>query len=231
MRASIDRLPRIERQIRYVDTSGVTTTLDWDTVPAGVLVVPNPLPDVITLQILASARFGTTVRRLIVELRAVDDPASVASFILTADRPSDTWSRAVRDGASRDYEYRVTVHTVNSEVREGQWLVGPPGKLIVGEGFARLRQVDLMLVGPSLQALGLLGVKVRFQFEDPAAGLFAENEILVQDLRAPVHWSYPVADPARQSYTYQVTLIRADGTQSPQPPVTTADLLAIQSLQ
>jgi hypothetical protein len=231
MRASLDRLPRIDRQIRYVDTNGVTTTLDWDTVPAGVLVVPNPLPDVLTLQILASARFGTTVRRLIVELRAVDDPASVASFILTADRPSDTWSRAVHDGASRDYEYRVTVHTVNSEVREGQWLAGPPGKLIVGEGFARLRQVDLMLVGPSLQALGLLGVKVRFHFEDSAAGLFAENEMLVQDLRTPVHWSYPVADPARQAYTYQVTLIRADGTQSPQPPVTTADLLAIQSLQ
>jgi hypothetical protein len=231
MRASIDRLPRIERQIRYVDTGGVTTTLAWDTVPAGVLVVPNPLPDVITLQILASARFGTAVRRLIVELREVDDPASVASFILTADRPSDTWSRAVRDGASRDYEYRVTVHTVNSEVREGQWLVGPPGKLIVGEGFARLRQVDLMLIGPSLQALGLLGVKVRFQFDDSAAGLFAEDEILVQDLRTPVHWSYPVADPSRQTYTYQLTLIRSDGTQSAQPPVTTADLLAIQSLQ
>ena len=157
MRASIDRLPRIERQIRYVDTSGVTTTLDWDTVPAGVLVVPNPLPDVLTLQILASARFGTTVRRLIVELRGVDDPASVASFILTADRPSDTWSRAVRDGASRDYQYRVTVHTVNSEVREGQWLVGPPGKLIVGEsgefgGYFVIKRERLGTAGASLEA-------------------------------------------------------------------------------
>lgn len=231
MRASADRLPRIERQIRYVDASGAITTLPWDAVPAGVLVVPNPLPDVVDLQILASARFGTAVRRLIVEARPVGDPASTATFILTADHPSDTWSRAVRDEAPREYEYRVTVHTVNSEVREGQWLPGPPGKLIVGEGFARLRQVDLMLIGPSLQSLGLLGVKVRFQFEDAAANLFAENEVLVQDLRTPVHWTYPVADAARQAYTYQVTLVRADGTLSAQPPVTTSDLLAIQSLR
>ena len=43
--------------------------LEWDDAEPGVLVVGDPLPEVVDVQILGSARFGTEVRRLIVELR------------------------------------------------------------------------------------------------------------------------------------------------------------------
>jgi hypothetical protein len=213
-----------------VDTGGGETVLDWDEVDDGVLVVGDPRPDLIDVPILAAARFGTVVRRLVVELRPTADPEQVTTRVLTAEEPAATWSWRTREGDSRDYEYRVTVQTVIGELREGRWLPGPAAKLIVGEGIARLRQVELLLVGRSLADAGLLALKVRFAFEDREAELVAEEEILVRDSRAPIRWAYPVADTARQAYTYQLTYIRTDGTIEPQPPVTTSELLIVRSL-
>jgi hypothetical protein len=142
-----------------------------------------------------------------------------------------TWSVALQNRADRAYEYRVTIHTVRSEVREGQWLPGADGILIVGEGIARLRQIQMVFVGRSLADLQLLGIKVRFAFDDADAGLHAEDEFLVQDLAKPLLWSYPIADPARQSFTYQLFLIRADGQIQQGDPVTTQELLVVCQLK
>ena len=219
-----------QRRIRYLDIHGTELDLDWDDVDPGVMVVADPLPEVEDVQILGSARFGTEVRRLIVEMRPKATPDQVATFLLTADKPSATWSWAAGAATSRDYEYRVTVHTVRNEVREGKWLPGTPGKLVVGEGIARLRQVEMMFIGSSLQEQGLLGLKLRFSFEDPESGLSAEDEMLVQDTAKSVQWLYPVADPARQKYTYQITFIRRDGTMQTTSPIATSDLLVIRPL-
>lgn len=229
-RARLNARIRFERRLRYFDTQGSEVAVEWDDAEPGVLVVGDPLPEVVDVQILGSARFGTEVRRLIVELRPNAEPEKVSTFLLTADKPSATWSWAAGSEVRRDYEYRVTVHTVRHEVREGKWLPGTPGKLLVGEGIARLRQVEMMLLGPSLQVLGVLAMKVRFAFEDPEAGLFAEEEMLVQDTSKSIRWSYPVADPARQQYTYQFTFIRKDGSTDTSDPVKTSDLLVIKTL-
>jgi hypothetical protein len=55
--------------------------------------------------------------------------------------------------------------------------------------------------------------------------------MLVQDLSQPVAWSYPLADPSRQSYSYQITEIRKDGTSQPQDAVSTTDMLVILPLK
>ncbi|HYG65839.1 MAG TPA: hypothetical protein VEL74_24880, partial [Thermoanaerobaculia bacterium] len=230
VRAGLGAPVRFERRLRYLDPRGDETTVDWEETEAGVLLVGDPLPEVVDVQILGSARFGTDVRRLILELRPKSDPSRVATRVLTAEQPSATWSWAAPEGADRSYEYRVTVHTARNEVREGPWLPGPSGKLVVGEGIARLRQVQLLLVGKSPRDLGLLALKVRFAFEDVESGLFAEDERLVDDARAPIRWDYPVADPARQAYSYQLTLVQGDGTMDVRPPVTTSDLLVVQPL-
>jgi len=217
----------LQRRVRYLDTQGQVLTVDWDSAQPGVLVVGDPLPDIVDVQLIGSARFGIAVARLIVELRPLAEPGRVDTRVLTADAPVATWSWAARDGVERGYDYRVTVHTVRGEVREGGWLPGTPGKLVVGEGIAALREVALYLVGPPLQQRGLLAVKVRFSFADGAAGLSAEHEELVTDPSQPVRWVYPVADPARAAFTYQLTAVRADGQVQPLAPVTTSDLIVI----
>lgn len=225
--ARLDRKGRLmaRRRLRYVDARGDETVIDWEDVVPGITVVGDPLPEQVQVPILASARFGTVVRRLIVELRTVADPGRVESRVLTADQPTATWNWTARRDADRRYEYRVTVMTVANEVREGQWLAGPAGKLVVGEAIARLRQVELYFAGRSAAEAGLLAAKVRFAHGSAVTG--DEQESLVQDFTKPVAWAYPVNSDADLAYSYQVTYIRRDGTRDERPPVTTSDLLAI----
>jgi hypothetical protein len=229
VRAALDAPVRFRRRLRYVKANGAEIVKDWEPTPGGVLVAGHPQPAVHDLLILGSARFGTAVRRLILELRPNAAPDALATRILTAEEPSATWSWPAAEGDDRGYEHRVTVHMVSGEIREGRWAPGTPGKLIVGEGGS-LRQVELILVGKSLEELGLLALKVRFAFRDDEAGLSAEDERLVEETRQPIRWSYPVASPDRQAYTCQLTLIRRDGTVEPRDPITSSDLMLVVPL-
>ena len=223
---------RTMARLRYVDTQGVQTERDWQDIEPGTLIVGNPFPDIMDVQILGSARFGVEVSRLVVELKADADPSRVATRILTREQPFATWSVPLSDPRNRDYQYRVTVHTMRSEVRLGRWLPGPPdgAKLVVGEGIARLREIQLMFIGRPLVELHLLGIKVRLQFEDAEAGLLAEQELWIQDTRLPLRWSYPVADTQRQHFSYQLTLVGMTGAQRTLDAVTTQELLVLVPL-
>ncbi len=223
------KLP-MRRRFRYVDAHGDETLVDWESFPAGILIVPDPFPDILDVQILGSARFGTEVARLVVELRPTAHPERVTTKILTRDAPAATWSLPLANRADRAWEYRVTVQTPRGEVRQGQWLPGDGGTLIVGEGIARLRQVTLMFVGRTIADLGLLGIKVRLAYDDAAADLHAEDEFMVTDTTKPLAWSYPIADPTRQAYTYQLSLVHSDGTIETRDPVSSVSLLLIVPL-
>jgi len=227
LRSALEARIMFQRRLRYVDAQGTETAVDWDYAEPGILIVGNPYPEVLDVQIVGSARFDTEVRRLIVELRLKSQADKVVTKVLTKDQPFATWSVPLENCEKRAYEYRVTIHTVGNEAHEGQWLSGADGTLVVGERIARLRQVQMVFVGRSLKDLQLLGVKVRFVFDDADAGLHAENEMLVQDASKPLNWSYPVADQARQSFIYQLSLIHADGRIEQKDPVTTADLLVV----
>ena len=227
VRAQPNAAVKLQRQFRYADTKGTETVVDWDYVEPGILLIGDPFPDVLDVQIVGSARFGVEVERLIVELRMAPDTNKVTTKVLTAKQPFATWSAPLQNRADRAYEYRITINTVRDEVQQGEWLAGSGGTLIVGEGITRLRQIQMIFVGRSFVDLQLLALKVRFAFEDSVSGLHAEDEFLVQDLSKPVAWSYPIADPARQSFTYQLTLIHANGQSEEKDAVSTGDLLIV----
>jgi hypothetical protein len=227
VRARLDAAVRFQRRLRYVDAHGSETVVDWDFVPAGRLLVPDPFPAILDVAVVGSARFGTEIRRLIVELRLRIQPDQVTTLILTQDQPFGKWSAAVKADADRSWEYRVTVETVRHEVRAGDWMAGAGGRLVVGESFAQLRQVQLMFVGRSLAELHLLALKLRFAFDDETGGVHAEDERLIKDVSAPQSWSYPVASSARLGYSYQLTLIHDDGRLEVRDPVATSDLLVV----
>ncbi|HZS35833.1 MAG TPA: hypothetical protein VFF06_03355 [Polyangia bacterium] len=230
VRAPLGAAVPLSRRLRYVDPHGVELAVDWASFPAGILIVGDPQPVVLTVEVLGSARFGTAVSRLVVELRLASHPDQVTTKILTRDQPSATWTVALADRADRAWEYRVTVQTPVGEVRQGQWLAGDGGELTVGEGIARLRPVTLMFVGRTIQDLQLLGIKVRFAYDDNDANLHAEDELMVTDSSKPVAWSYPIADVTKQAYTYQLSLVHADGHIETRDPVTASDLLLIVPL-
>src|SRR5439155_11649534 len=124
VRVGLEERLFFRRRVRYLDRHGTELVLDWEDTDPGTLVIGDPAPEIVDVQILGSARFGTVVRRLIVEVRPKSTPDNVTTLVLTADKPSGTWSWAVGTGGNREYNYRVTVYTVNNEVRQGQWLDG-----------------------------------------------------------------------------------------------------------
>jgi hypothetical protein len=230
LRAALGRKVPLRRRIRYVDTRGVETVVDWDSFDAGMLVVGDPFPAIVDIQILGSARFGSVVSRLVVELRPRAHPEQVATRILTQAQPSATWSLAVPGQADGSWDYRVTMQTARGEVQQGPWLPGGGATLIVGEGIARLRRVTVMFVGRTIKDLGLLGIRLRLAYDDADSNLHAEDEFMVQDTSKPLDWSYPIADLTKQAYSYEVSLVHADGRIETRDPVSATDLLLIVPL-
>ncbi len=222
---------RPQARLRYVDPAGREEIGDWDPVEGGVLIVGDPAPAILDVQLLGAARFGTHVARVIVELRLPSRPEEVSSRVLDAATPFTTWSARLADPSDRRWEYRVTLHTVNNEAREGEWQPGEGARLQVGESLWQVRSVELVFVGQTLIGAGLMGIKVRFSYDDPDHQIHEEEETLVRDASKVVAWRYPIADPERRAYTVQLTHIRLDGAQEILPPTLTSDKLVVVTLE
>lgn len=220
-----------QARLRYVDPAGHEEVGDWERVAGGVLIVGDPAPAILDVQLLGSARFGTRVARVIVELRLPSRPDEVSSRVLDAATPFATWSARLADPTDRRWEYRVTLMMMDNEVREGDWQPGEGARIQVGEHLWQLRAVELVFVGQTLAGAGLLGIKVRFSYDDAENLIHEESEVLVRDLSRPVPWEYPVADPARRAFSVQLTYIRGDGTQDQRPPALSSDKLVVVTLE
>lgn len=216
-------------RLRYVSTSGAEIVRDWEPTEPGTLVVAHPHPEVLDVQVLASAMFGTEVARLIVELRRDSAPEAVDTLVLDRDKPFATWSVPLDDREDRAWSYRVTSHSMLNEVNEGEWLPGTGNRLVVGTGIAQLREVKLMILGATLAQAGLLGIKVRFHYQDPDNDVDVEDERLLQDLM-PQQWRFPQRDPEVKEWSYQLTLIGQDGSMQTLDPVVTTSLIAVHPL-
>ena len=222
-----DGLITLRTRVRYVDTSGTETTKGWRDTDPGPLVIGNPDAAVQVVDLVASARFGTVVARIVVELRSDANPDAVTPLTFDATTTSSTWTY-VPSTAAPGYHYRVTVQDLDGSVRPGDWLAGSDDPtLVVGEGFSQLRTVEVVFLGGTLATAGKLAAKVRLTTAPGATGPGADQEFLVQDPIAPITWTYPVADPANEAYTMTVTWINADGTSTQDTPRTGSELLQV----
>jgi len=226
-RARSDGLIAVSARVRYVRADGTELERSYRDVDPGAFVIGDPEPDDVAVSVLASARFGTAVARLVVELRPDATPDRVTTLTMDATTTAMPWSYHPTETA-RGYTYRVTVQELTGALHTGAWLAGPDAAtLVVGEGFAQLRDVRIQFVGTSLAAAGLLALRIRCTFSDPAAQLAADQEFLAQDPLAPLAWQYPVADPTRADYQFTITRIHADGTSTTDPTLTGSDLLRV----
>ena len=96
VRAQPNAAVKSQRRFRYADTKGTETVVDWDYVEPGILLIGDPFPDVLDVQIVGSARFGVEVERLIVELRMAPDTNKVTTKVLTASSHSPHGRRRCR---------------------------------------------------------------------------------------------------------------------------------------
>src|SRR5207248_8334164 len=87
-----DGLISLRTRVRYIRADGEELTRDWQDTDPGPLVLGDPEPDVADVQVLASARFGTVISRLVVELRPHATPEQVTTLTFDAATTAATWS-------------------------------------------------------------------------------------------------------------------------------------------
>ena len=79
----------LERRIRFVRTDGTELVDEWLAIEPGPLVIADPEPDVLDVEVLGSARFGTEVARLVVELCRSAEPEAISVLTLDAENAAD----------------------------------------------------------------------------------------------------------------------------------------------
>jgi hypothetical protein len=104
------------------------------------------------------------------------------------------------------------------------WTSSSERFLVVGERFEELLQVRVRLLVPNFQAAGLMGAKLRLQYNEAAEHVDNDKEHFFEETsRDPLEWVVPKRTKGSDQYEYTVTWISSDGTQNVVGPRTTQD--------
>ena len=123
----------------------------------------------------------------------------------------DVYKRQILDLAKQSIDYRVTT-AAGGVVEAGEWAPTTDTSILVGDIGHRSRSVEIRLVGPSLDEVGLDAIQVRVGITvgsdtDAASAFFDGTGGPSQTL------SLPAAPDAPPGFRYQTTAFKADGTQ------------------
>lgn len=192
-----------------------------------VVIVPaRELYQRMRVQMIAASRFSE-VRQIAVEVRPRACPANVVTAQFADERREWAGTWLIDRDAALDYDYRMTVEPTSGEIRRGPWLHSDKAVLLVPEYPGESRNVEARLVGKDPLAAGIAAAKIRFSYEDPDSGLRPQQAELEISNVKPVRWTYWFGDGRPEAFTYQLTLVRADGTTTALESVTSTDLVVL----
>lgn len=199
------------------------------TTDSRVIIVPGrEAYQVMRLQMIAASRFAE-VRQIAVEVRPRARPQNVATAQFDEGRREWGYQWVIDRDAATDYDYRVTVETDAGEIRRGPWQQSDHSVLLVSEHPALSRSVKALLVGKELASAGIVAAKVRFSYDGGAGQPPQEAEFEVAHGK-PVLWTYWFSDGQPQAFTYQFTLVRADGTTTALEPVSSTNQVILHPI-
>ena len=169
------------------------------------------------------------VSRSVVDLQVSQHDALVdnRSLEITGAASRVLWSVRLPDrDAPASLRWRQRVSFADGGLEEGEWGPGTSTNLVAGVPAEGVLTVVVRYVGAPPSAFGLAGLVVELAYADPGGdATFAQTEALFFDdasVGQPQEWRVRLADRAARTYTWSLTSLRADGTQSsttPQPAV------------
>jgi hypothetical protein len=151
-------------------------------------------------------------------------------FQLATETDSKAWRVPLVDKNIRTYEYQVTVIYRDGVTRDDNWRSTDQTVLAVGDPFGwRVSIVpSLLSQPPGLYAFGVL--HLAFEDQAPEGPIHAEEDIHLADFKTEQVWRFRTASPDRHTYTYQLTLFKADGSKLVIPPIkTSTGVLVLQA--
>jgi hypothetical protein len=222
-------------QVTFVDANGQRIELPPDTSRSNQLVLNQPLEEDLVVAIVPAGSFGAAglLQRVTVAVR-YKDPAHnyIVSdvFQLASETDSKSWRVPLVDKNLRAYEYQVTVIYRDGVTREDKWRSTDQNVLAVGDPFGwRVSIVPNLLAQPAgLYAFGVLHLS--FEDQAPEGPIHAEEDIHLADFKTEQVWRFRTTSPERHTYTYQLTLFKADGSKLVIPPIqTSTGVLVLQA--
>jgi hypothetical protein len=149
---------------------------------------------------------------------AANDFKSQRTFVLTPAQPGAHWKLRLSDPSLRTYEYRLTYFLKDGLRYQTDWLTSESPSLVVNDPFQDVLKLRLV---PLLDAAALVEADVNVTYQEAETGyerhiqtVFAGPALATQPITIPTL----AKDPA--GFTYDVTVIRQDGSVFESGPMT-----------
>lgn len=210
-------LQEYEYQLVFVDQDDRRIEVPAARSRARALYVNQPFQEDLAVQLVPAGSFkasGGLLSRIDVGLRYSDpgnDYTLTDSATLVKAEDSYTWKVPLLDSKVRSYEYQVKVFYSDGVVREDMWRRSDAVILAVGDPYGVRVEVvpSLLNIPPGRYAMGTLTLR----FTDPELPQAAEKTFHIADFAKTFNWYFRVVDPARHTYTWQLTLYKTEGDQ------------------
>lgn len=187
---------------------------DWQTVRDRQLTL-NPLDEIGLFEISISQGSvdATQVSQVQIEMAyedSINDFEAHQTFVLRPDQPIATWKLRLSDPGLHTYQYRATYFLKDGVRYQSDWTLSEDPSLVINdpfEGAIKLRLVPLLDVNNLIEA----DVNVRYH-EQGTGYTRTVQTVFAGPTLASQSVAIPTLAKAPEGYSYDVTLVRADGS-------------------
>lgn len=189
---------------------------EWKRTTSSRLRLDAPIPDQLSVSVLATGNFKDEISQVAVSLRYRDpdhDYAVEGALSFTDDKQVQMWIADLRNAQLRDYEYRYDIvykdGLVKSFPGESQWFPGQPGFVVVGEHYGLEVQVfPYLLSYPDSAKV----VQVNLSYDDEAHHVHDDQSFVFnKDSSKPATWRVRTPEGGTRAYTVEILYFSATG--------------------
>lgn len=198
-------------------SDGETLPGQWQRSSSSRLRLSAPVPDQLTVSVVATGNFKEEISQVVVSLlyRDVDNSyTQEGALTFTDDKQMQSWSVDLRNAQLRDYQYRYSIVYKDGVVKsvpptDGGWLQGEPGFLVVGEKYGlEVEVVPMLLSYPDHAKL----VKVDLTYADEEHNILEKKSyVFSRENSKPVTWRVRTVPGGPRQYKVEVTYYSATG--------------------
>ena len=163
--------------------------------------------------------------RVLVDTRVVQGETTVdaRTVELTTPGAREVWSvRLNDDGGTPELRYRERRLYRDGGFEEGPWRVSASPNLVVGIPAEGTMTVVVRYIGPQPTVLGITAILVDLEYRDPEGNPdFEQRQTLLVTDDPATHtqdWKVRLPDRRARTYTWRLTLLHADGSESQTEP-------------
>lgn len=228
---------RLADDVERYEVSGTLFYTDGDAHELPLLRIPDDAPggvvDSVVIGARRSGRFDLDAIMLdplgelasvLVDTRVTQEEATLDARTVELTHPGarHVWSVRMGEAGTPELRYRERRLYRDGGFEEGAWRVSASPNLVVGIPAEGTMTVAVRYFGPQPSLLGLMAVLIDLEYQDPDGNPQFEQRktLLVTDdpMSHIQDWKVRLPDRQARTYTWRLTLLHADGSESQTEP-------------